>query len=30
MMLHKQKSLLDFSGLNLPLFWDFYRKLRSM
>ncbi|KAM9441391.1 zinc finger ZZ-type and EF-hand domain-containing protein 1 isoform 2-T2 [Clarias gariepinus] len=30
MMLHKQKSLLDFSGLNLPLFWDFYRKLRSI
>uniref|UniRef100_A0A3B1J6T6 Uncharacterized protein n=1 Tax=Astyanax mexicanus TaxID=7994 RepID=A0A3B1J6T6_ASTMX len=23
------KTLLDFSGLNLPLFWDFYRKLRS-
>ncbi|XP_053474575.1 zinc finger ZZ-type and EF-hand domain-containing protein 1 isoform X2 [Ictalurus furcatus] len=30
MMLHKQKSLLDFSELNLPLFWDFYRKLRSI
>ncbi|XP_077096835.1 zinc finger ZZ-type and EF-hand domain-containing protein 1 isoform X2 [Siphateles boraxobius] len=24
------KSLLDFSDLNLPLFWDFYRKLRSI
>ncbi|XP_049325560.1 zinc finger ZZ-type and EF-hand domain-containing protein 1 [Astyanax mexicanus] len=30
MTLHKQKTLLDFSGLNLPLFWDFYRKLRSI
>ncbi|XP_060768529.1 zinc finger ZZ-type and EF-hand domain-containing protein 1 isoform X2 [Neoarius graeffei] len=30
MMMQKQKSLLDFSGLNLPLFWDFYRKLRSI
>ncbi|TSY98080.1 Zinc finger ZZ-type and EF-hand domain-containing protein 1 [Bagarius yarrelli] len=30
MMLHKPKSLLDFSGLTLPLFWDFYRKLRSI
>uniref|UniRef100_A0A3B4C7N7 Zinc finger, ZZ-type with EF hand domain 1 n=1 Tax=Pygocentrus nattereri TaxID=42514 RepID=A0A3B4C7N7_PYGNA len=30
MSLHKQKALLDFSGLNLPLFWDFYRKLRSI
>ncbi|XP_051981297.1 zinc finger ZZ-type and EF-hand domain-containing protein 1-like isoform X2 [Xyrauchen texanus] len=25
----KQKSHLDFSDLNLLLFWDFYRKLRS-
>ncbi|XP_066513503.1 zinc finger ZZ-type and EF-hand domain-containing protein 1 [Hoplias malabaricus] len=30
MSLHKQKALLDFSGLNLKLFWDFYRKLRSI
>ncbi|XP_076867897.1 LOW QUALITY PROTEIN: zinc finger ZZ-type and EF-hand domain-containing protein 1 [Brachyhypopomus gauderio] len=28
--LHKQKALLDFSGLNLVLFWDFYNKLRSI
>lgn len=28
--LSKQRSLLDFSDLNLLLFWDFYRKLRSM
>ncbi|XP_035382867.1 zinc finger ZZ-type and EF-hand domain-containing protein 1 isoform X1 [Electrophorus electricus] len=28
--LHKQKALLDFSGLNLVLFWDFYSKLRSI
>ncbi|XP_031428595.1 zinc finger ZZ-type and EF-hand domain-containing protein 1, partial [Clupea harengus] len=26
--LYKQKFLLDFSGLNLQLFWDFYNKLR--
>ncbi|XDV20765.1 hypothetical protein PO909_026027 [Leuciscus waleckii] len=28
--LSKQKSLLDLSDLNLLLFWDFYRKLRSI
>ncbi|XP_056313919.1 zinc finger ZZ-type and EF-hand domain-containing protein 1 [Danio aesculapii] len=28
--LSKQKTLLDFSDLNLLLFWDFYRKLRSI
>ncbi|XP_051521202.1 zinc finger ZZ-type and EF-hand domain-containing protein 1-like isoform X3 [Myxocyprinus asiaticus] len=28
--LSKQKSLLDFSDLNLLLFWDFYHKLRSV
>ncbi|XP_056603284.1 zinc finger ZZ-type and EF-hand domain-containing protein 1 isoform X1 [Triplophysa dalaica] len=28
--LSKQKSLLDFSDLNLLLFWNFYRKLRSI
>ncbi|XP_076130954.1 zinc finger ZZ-type and EF-hand domain-containing protein 1 isoform X1 [Alosa pseudoharengus] len=28
--LYKQKFLLDFSGLNLQLFWDFYNKLRNI
>uniref|UniRef100_A0A8C1FJB6 Zinc finger ZZ-type and EF-hand domain containing 1 n=1 Tax=Cyprinus carpio carpio TaxID=630221 RepID=A0A8C1FJB6_CYPCA len=28
--LSKQRSLLDFSDLSLLLFWDFYRKLRSI
>uniref|UniRef100_A0A671K9G3 Zinc finger ZZ-type and EF-hand domain-containing protein 1-like n=1 Tax=Sinocyclocheilus anshuiensis TaxID=1608454 RepID=A0A671K9G3_9TELE len=28
--LSKQKSLLDFSDLSMLLFWDFYRKLRSI
>ncbi|KAI4877405.1 hypothetical protein NFI96_011706 [Prochilodus magdalenae] len=30
MSLHKQKALLDFSGLNLLLFWNFYKKLMSI
>ncbi|KAJ8343042.1 hypothetical protein SKAU_G00329700 [Synaphobranchus kaupii] len=29
MSLFKQKLLLDFSGLNLQLFWSFYSKLRQ-
>ncbi|XP_046876692.1 LOW QUALITY PROTEIN: zinc finger ZZ-type and EF-hand domain-containing protein 1 [Hypomesus transpacificus] len=28
--LFKQKFLLDFSGLNLTLFWNFYNKLRKI
>ncbi|KAL2094997.1 hypothetical protein ACEWY4_009716 [Coilia grayii] len=28
--LYKQKFLLDFSGLNLQLFWAFYNKLRNI
>ncbi|XP_063059602.1 zinc finger ZZ-type and EF-hand domain-containing protein 1 [Engraulis encrasicolus] len=28
--LYKQKFLLDFSGLNLHLFWSFYNKLRNI
>lgn len=26
----KQKCLLDFTGLNLNLFWTFYSKLRKL
>lgn len=26
----KQKCLLDFTGLNLNLFWTFYNKLRKL